>query len=107
MPAAAATAVPAAFESPERIAQLRVLRALGDPMRLEIIAQMAVRDETPCTLLEDLLPVSKSTISYHVKNLYVADLVTIRKEGRFYFYRLREDVLEEVLPGFLQRLVTA
>jgi ArsR family transcriptional regulator, arsenate/arsenite/antimonite-responsive transcriptional repressor len=81
-----------------------VFRALGDPMRTEIIRRAALMDELPCTHLEQALPVSKSTISYHVKILFQAGLLEVRKEGRFYFYRLREDTMGAILPEFLGQL---
>jgi DNA-binding transcriptional ArsR family regulator len=74
-----------------------VLKALSDEMRWSIVAQMSEVDELACTTLEQTLPVSKPTISYHVKVLYHAGLIEIRKEGRHYFYRLRRDVLDSVL----------
>jgi DNA-binding transcriptional ArsR family regulator len=84
-----------------------VFRALSDPIRAEIIRRAARLEELPCTQLEQALPVSKSTISYHVKILFQADLLEIRKEGRFYFYRLREDTLGAILPEFLAHLRAA
>jgi DNA-binding transcriptional ArsR family regulator len=74
-----------------------VLKALSDEMRWSIVAQMSEVDELACTTLEQTLPVSKPTISYHVKVLYHAGLIEIRKEGRHYYYRLRRDVLDSVL----------
>jgi DNA-binding transcriptional ArsR family regulator len=74
-----------------------VLKALSDEMRWSIVAQMSEVEELACTTLERTLPVSKPTISYHVKVLYHAGLIEIRKEGRHYFYRLRRDVLDSVL----------
>lgn len=81
-----------------------VLKALGDPIRLEIVRRMSRNDEVACTNLEETLDVAKSTISYHIKVLFYADLVDIRKEGRFYFYALRQDVLDHYLPGFRSQL---
>ena len=83
-----------------------VLKALGDPTRLEIVRQMSVDGEVACTTLEKTLHVSKATISYHIKALLHADLVTIRKEGRFYFYALRSETLEAYVPGFGAHLRT-
>lgn len=77
-----------------------VLKALGDPIRLEIVRRMSRNDEVACTSLEETLGVAKSTISYHVKVLFHADLINIRKEGRFYFYALRAEALDHYLPGF-------
>lgn len=76
---------------------VNVLKAVADQTRWSIITQMAECEELACTTLENTLPISKSTISYHIKILYMAGLIDIRREGKFYFYRLRRSVLESVL----------
>ena len=78
-------------------APIEVFRAIGDPVRWSILAQLAAVDELPCADLERTLPVSKPTISYHAKTLQQAGLLAVRKEGRNYFYALRRDVLREAL----------
>jgi hypothetical protein len=60
---------------------------------------MAQVDELACITLEDTLPVSKPTISYHTKILQNAGLISTRKAGRNYYYSLRRDVLKDVLEG--------
>src|SRR5712692_1312628 len=81
-----------------------IFSALSEPARIEIIEMIANTDELACTVLDDTLPISKSTISYHIKILYHAHLIEIRKSGRYYFYKLRREVFESHLPGFLDRL---
>src|ERR1700760_741371 len=76
---------------------IEIFKALSDPIRWDIIAQMASVDELACVTLEDTLPVSKPTISYHTKILYQAGLINVRKSGRNYFYSLRREVLHELL----------
>jgi DNA-binding transcriptional ArsR family regulator len=76
-----------------------VFKALGDPIRWSIITQMASVGELACLTLEATLPVSKPTISYHTKILHQAGLISVRKEGRNYFYSLRRDVLHEVIDS--------
>jgi DNA-binding transcriptional ArsR family regulator len=76
---------------------VEVFRAIGDPVRWSILAQLAAVDELPCADLEQTLPVSKPTISYHAKILQQAGLLSVRKEGRNYFYALRRDILREAL----------
>jgi DNA-binding transcriptional ArsR family regulator len=76
---------------------VKVFRAIGDPVRWSIIAQLAAVGELPCADLEQTLPVSKPTISYHAKTLQQAGLLSVRKEGRNYFYALRRDALREAL----------
>jgi DNA-binding transcriptional ArsR family regulator len=58
---------------------------------------MAAVDELACITLEDTLPVSKPTISYHTKILQHAGLISVRKSGRNYYYSLRRDVLHKLL----------
>src|ERR1700691_5104388 len=76
-----------------------VFRALSDPVRWSIIVQMAQVDELACVALEDTLPVSKPTISYHTKILQQAELISVRKSGRSYFYSLRDDVIRGLLDA--------
>jgi DNA-binding transcriptional ArsR family regulator len=75
------------------------LKALSDPIRWSIIAQIAQVDELACLTLERTLPVSKPTISYHTKILHNAGLISTRKAGRNYYYSLRRDVLRDLLDG--------
>jgi ArsR family transcriptional regulator, arsenate/arsenite/antimonite-responsive transcriptional repressor len=81
-------------------------QALSDPIRVEIVRLASIIDELPCTYLERVLPVSKSTISYHVKILHNAGILNVRKEGRFYFYNLQPDRIAASLSDFLGRLDT-
>lgn len=78
---------------------VEILKALAEPVRLDIMARIVAVDELACTTLEKELPISKSTISYHMKLLYHARLIDIRKEGRYYHYRARTTEIEEVIPG--------
>ena len=58
---------------------IEIFKALSDPIRWNIIVQMASVDELACVALEDTLPISKPTISYHTKILYQAGLINVRK----------------------------
>ena len=88
-----------AYDLQSSAAPTEVFKALGDPIRWSIVTQMAAVDELACLTLEDTLPVSKPTISYHTKILQHAGLIDVRKEGRNYFYTLRRDVLHGVLDS--------
>jgi DNA-binding transcriptional ArsR family regulator len=83
-------------ETSQDSAVTEVFKALGDPVRWSIISQIAAVGEMPCADLEETLPVSKPTISYHARILQQAGLLAVRKEGRNYFYVLRREVLREV-----------
>jgi DNA-binding transcriptional ArsR family regulator len=81
-----------------------LFRALADPTRIEILRLLSTADEVACTTLDDILPVSKSTISYHIKALKTAGLLTVRKDGRWYHYTLQRDRAEAILPVFCELL---
>ncbi|RBY85873.1 helix-turn-helix transcriptional regulator [Blastococcus sp. TF02A-26] len=81
----------------EPVAATEVFKALGDPIRWNIVQQMAQQEELACSILEDTLPVSKPTISYHTKILTQAGLIEVRKRGRNYFYSLRREVLRSLM----------
>jgi DNA-binding transcriptional ArsR family regulator len=74
-----------------------IFKALGDPIRLDIVRQVAEAGELAWGALEETLPVSKPTISYHIKTLVQANLLSVRKEGRNFFYTIRHDTLNGLL----------
>jgi DNA-binding transcriptional ArsR family regulator len=74
-----------------------VFKALGDPIRLDIIRQVAEAGELAWGALEETLPVSKPTISYHIKTLVQASLLSVRKDGRNFYYTIRRDTLGSLL----------
>jgi DNA-binding transcriptional ArsR family regulator len=76
-----------------------IFSALSDPIRWSIIVQAARVEELACITLEDTLPVAKPTISYHIKILQNAGLISTRKAGRNYYYSLRRDIIRDVLDG--------
>ena len=60
-------------EAPElaTVDVLTVLQALSDPVRLEIVRQLAGSDETGLMCGQIVLRVSKSTGSHHLKTLHL------------------------------------
>jgi DNA-binding transcriptional ArsR family regulator len=76
-----------------------IFKALSDPIRWSILAQIADAGELACASLESTLPVSKPTISYHTKILQQADLISVRKTGRNSYYSLRDDVIHDLLDA--------
>ena len=79
-------------------------RALSDPTRLDMFRQIASVDEMPCTVLQGNIGLAKSTISYHIKILFDANLISVRKQGRNFFYTARRDTAQDLLPGFMTRI---
>jgi len=85
-----------------------VLQALSDPVRLDIVRQLAAgagAAELACRELQ--VPVSKSTTSHHIKTLTAAGLVVGREEGTRKYLSLRRKELEERFPGLLDSVLRA
>lgn len=76
-----------------------IFKALGDPIRWSILSQIADAGELACSALEDTVPVSKPTISYHAKILQQAELISVRKTGRNYYYSLRGEMIHDLLDA--------
>jgi ArsR family transcriptional regulator, arsenate/arsenite/antimonite-responsive transcriptional repressor len=72
---------------------LDVFRALADPIRLELLAQIAARGPVCVCHLQDELPYSQSRISKHLSALRRAGLVTSRREGTWIYYSVESEAL--------------
>jgi DNA-binding transcriptional ArsR family regulator len=87
---------------------MAVLQALSDPVRLEIVRQLAGctgTGELMCKQIE--LPVTKSTASHHFKILFAAGILAERAQGTSKYIRLRRAELEERFPGLLDSVLRA
>ncbi len=76
-----------------------VLHALSDPVRLEIVCALDGGSEVACGHLE--APVSKSTLSHHLKVLRDAGVTRTRADGTQRLVSLRLEELEARFPGLL------
>jgi ArsR family transcriptional regulator len=65
----------------------RLFHALSDETRLAIVMRLAGGERCVCDL-QDLLDATQSRLSYHLKTLKDAGLVTDRKDGRWVHYTL-------------------
>lgn len=72
---------------------VEVFRALADPIRLELLAQIAARGPLCVCHLQEELPYSQSRISKHLGTLRQAGLVMTRREGTWIYYSLETDAL--------------
>ncbi len=81
-----------------------IFTAMGEATRLQMVQMIDEAGEMPCTALVEKLGVAKSTVSYHVKILAHAKLISVRKQGRNYFYTTCRDVLDEAMPGLRAKL---
>jgi ArsR family transcriptional regulator, arsenate/arsenite/antimonite-responsive transcriptional repressor len=79
---------------------LQRLKALGDEKRIRIVTQLASGERCVCELTE-ALDAGQSLLSFHLKTLKDAGLVTDRRAGRWVYYSLNGDALAD-LEDFLR-----
>ena len=82
---------------------VEVFRALGHPIRLELLAWIAARGPICVCHLQEELPYTQSRISKHLAILRRAGLVSTRREGTWVYYSADEDALE-VAREFVDQL---
>ncbi|MDF2986701.1 MAG: putative transcriptional regulator [Eubacterium sp.] len=87
----------------EQICLSTVLNALGDPTRLQIIKNLAHKNETTCASCNIDLP--KSALSHHFKVLRESGLINVRIEGKQRFLSIRFEELEQKFPGLLDSVI--
>ncbi|MDR3563684.1 MAG: metalloregulator ArsR/SmtB family transcription factor [Negativicutes bacterium] len=67
-----------------------IFKALGDPIRLEIVQLLLGKELCVCDIL-DAFKVSQPTISHHLKVLKYAGLVNDNREGKWIYYSLHPE----------------
>jgi ArsR family transcriptional regulator len=80
----------------------RQFKALSDPSRLRILDRLRAGERCVCDL-QDQLDSGQSLLSFHLKALKEAGLVSDRRDGRWSHYKLNAEVLAE-LQSFLGSL---
>jgi ArsR family transcriptional regulator, arsenate/arsenite/antimonite-responsive transcriptional repressor len=77
-----------------------MLKALGDIVRITIVYHLVQHGEITVTELTDLLDISQPLVSWHLRKLRRADLITTRRAGRQVYCSLNTSRFEL----FVQRL---
>jgi len=90
--------------TPQDLTLERVLYALSDPVRLDIVRYLANVPEATCGELDGGRP--KSSMSHHFRVLRDAGLVHTRNVGTTHMNSLRRDELESRFPGLLASVLS-
>jgi ArsR family transcriptional regulator len=72
-----------------------LFHALSDETRLEIMEMLRGGERCVCELVDDL-EAAQSRLSFHLRVLKDAGLVTDRKEGRWSYYTIVPEALAEL-----------
>jgi ArsR family transcriptional regulator len=81
----------------------RLLRALAEPIRLQVVQALQHGERCVCDLTNDL-NLAQSKLSFHLKVLKEAGMIHSRQEGRWIYYRLEPSALR-LLRDWLDQLV--
>lgn len=82
--------------------ETKIFKAFCDPNRLEILNILKTGEHCACKLLE-ILDVSQSTLSHHMKLLADARIVNVRKDGKWSHYSLSKEGIQDAIE-YLQQL---
>lgn len=71
-------------------------KALSDENRLKIMKLLIQGETCGCTMINQL-PISQPTLSYHLKGLTDAGLITAYKEGTWKKHHVNMDAVDELI----------
>jgi DNA-binding transcriptional ArsR family regulator len=74
-------------------ANTQVLNVVSSPRRAEILRMVWNEESTAGAINEAMPDVTFGAVSQHLKRLEEAGLVEVRTEGRFRYYRARQEAL--------------
>lgn len=84
------------FGDNEAVDLAAVLKALGDPSRLKILALLKAHGPMTGVQFEDYLTLAQPTITHHLRILNHAGLITTRKQGVFVWRELATAKVREL-----------
>ena len=72
-----------------------LLQAVADPVRWTVLNRLAVAPSCVCDIQEHV-PIAANLLSYHLKALREAGLVTATRRGRWIDYALAPDAIDRM-----------
>jgi ArsR family transcriptional regulator, arsenate/arsenite/antimonite-responsive transcriptional repressor len=81
-----------------------VAKALSDPRRMALLEAIGSARQYPCQRLCEMFPVSKGTISHHMKELLRAELITAKRDGQYINYEVCRETLNAYTNELMRRL---
>ena len=90
----------------EDVELVDVLRAVADPIRLQIVRALADGRPHPKSMTEWGVDVPKSTMAHHFKTLREAGITRTIVSGRTHEIQLRREELDARFPGLIDALTS-
>jgi ArsR family transcriptional regulator len=82
----------------------RLFHALSDETRLSILQRLRFGERCVCDLT-DALDAAQSRLSFHLKVLKDAGLITDRRDGRWMYYTMNQEALSD-MAGLIEGLAS-
>ena len=98
------TTFQAALNEPIAAQVAELFSALSDTSRIRIIAALT-QGEMNVSALAEMVGISESAVSHHMRHLRQMRLVRGRKDGRYVFYSLDDDHIAELFRFGLEHVL--
>ncbi|HHY42175.1 MAG TPA: winged helix-turn-helix transcriptional regulator [Thermoanaerobacterales bacterium] len=85
--------------------QADFLRCLGDKTRLRILKALMEREKTVSQLVQELQS-SQANISGHLKTLKNTGILKSRQQGKYVYYSLNDEDIQELLIYLEHRILS-
>jgi ArsR family transcriptional regulator, arsenate/arsenite/antimonite-responsive transcriptional repressor len=72
----------------------RLFHALADPIRIEVVTLLLGGERCVCELMDEL-ELQQSRLSWHLRTLSDAGIITGRREGRWNYYALNRSAFDD------------
>ncbi|KAF2336556.1 ArsR/SmtB family transcription factor [Flavobacterium daemonense] len=72
----------------------KICKALGHPVRIQIMTILWKRDCRTCGEIVELIPLAQSTISKHLLELKKANLLKVKHQGKKIIYSIEADKIQ-------------
>ncbi|MDD3191595.1 MAG: metalloregulator ArsR/SmtB family transcription factor [Bacilli bacterium] len=79
-----------------------VFHALGDENRLQIIQLLLQGETCGCTMIHKL-SITQPTLSYHLKTLADANIITAHRKGNWKNYHINKEMAKEII-SYLEKM---
>jgi DNA-binding transcriptional ArsR family regulator len=81
----------------------KVLSALADPVRRQVLDLIASTEEATATTIAVALPISRQAVTKHLAILEAAGLVTTHRRGRDVLYTINPAPIEQAATWLFRR----
>lgn len=81
-----------------------IFKALGDSTRLRIVEMLSDGEMCACKILEQF-EITQPTLSHHMRILCECGLVSARREGKWSYYSINENISVE-LKAYVNRVIS-